>query len=70
MDSVQVLVRTAIAENTGPYDVVRPGLFSRGRICASGTKEIPDSRVFRIFDVVCICLIDYEHITKDAHEIS
>ena len=28
VDSVQVLVRTAIAENTGPYDVVRPGLFS------------------------------------------
>lgn len=27
-------------------------------------------RIFRIFDVVCICLIDYEHITKDAHEIS
>ena len=25
---------------------------------------------FRIFDVVCICLIDYEQIMKDAHEIS
>lgn len=28
------------------------------------------SPVFRIFDVVCICLIDYEQIMKDSHEIS
>lgn len=25
---------------------------------------------FRIFEVVCICLIDYEQIMKDSHEIS
>lgn len=25
---------------------------------------------FRIFDVVCECLIDYEQIMKDSHEIS
>jgi len=33
-------------------------------------KIVREQAVFRIFDVVCICLIDYEHITKDAHEIS
>jgi len=34
------------------------------------TGGLKTTRFFRIFDVVCICLIDYEHITKDAHEIS
>lgn len=38
--------------------------------CAMNDKKFVICRVFVIFDVVCICLIDYEQIMKDSHEIS
>ena len=45
--------------------------------CRTGRAEtenpLPPGRrqcIFRIFDVVCECLIDYEQIMKDSHEIS
>lgn len=59
----------AVSPETGIHEPATGPVFTTNG-CNYTFRQRKHSGFFRIFDVVCICLIDYEQIMKDSHEIS